>query len=544
MAVQDLWASLSYPHIVLTAISLLAVQIVYTIIYHLYFHPLAKYPGPFWAKISTWPSYLATVRQDRHVWFYQLQEKYGPVFRYRPDSVVFNTPEGFKAIFGSKGNVKKTESYYRTWPHDVSITNTWNVTNISAHARKRRVLNQAFSDRALRGAEPLVHSNVDRWLQLIRQQAPTAGSWTKGLNMADQANYLVFDILGDLCFGKSFDMKEANSGLRHIPRLMGSFLELMHPVAYSPWADWWIWLKPRGLDWLLKYAVPEDLKKWQAFVAKNLDKRTKKEQALKATGEAESGARKDFFHYLFDAKDPETGKPGYDLGELWGECELLTIAGSDTTAIVTAAMAFYLARNPVIQAKLAREISSTFESYGEIAAGPKLHSCKYLRAFIQETLRMTPPVPAELAREVLPGGTTVESEFFPADTKVSTCLYCLSYNKDVFPEPSKFRPERFLDITEDPMGDSAENVALAESGVCAFSIGSRGCVGKNMAWLEMQLVLAKMVFSFELRQDPSSDLGAGSAQLRPGHQNPNQYQLYDAFVAMRHGPIVQFKARM
>jgi cytochrome P450 len=233
-------------------------------------------------------------------------------------------------------------------------------------------------------------------------------------------------------------------------------------------------MKPRGLDWLLKYAVTADLKNWQAFVARNLDERTRKEQALKHSGNSESSARKDFFHYLFDTRDPDTGQPGYDLSELWGECELLTIAGSDTTAIVTAAMTFYLARNPSIQAELAREILSTFSSFEEIIAGPKLQGCKYLRAFIQETLRMTPPVPAELAREVLPGGTTVERQFFPQDMKASTCLYCLSYNNDVFAEPFKFRPERFLDVTEDPLGDSKENVALAESGVCAFSTGSRG----------------------------------------------------------------------
>lgn len=73
------------------------------------------------------------------------------------------------------------------------------------------MLNQAFSDSALRGAEPLVHSNVDRWLHLIKQHAPGQGQWTKPLNMTDQANYLVFDILGDLCFGKPVHPGEARS---------------------------------------------------------------------------------------------------------------------------------------------------------------------------------------------------------------------------------------------------------------------------------------------------------------------------------------------
>jgi cytochrome P450 len=85
----------------------------------------------------------------------------GPVFRYRPNAVLMNTPSAYKTIFGPKGNVVKTESYYRTWPHNSEITNTWNVTNVEAHARKRRVLNNAFSDRALRGMEPFLVKNSE-----------------------------------------------------------------------------------------------------------------------------------------------------------------------------------------------------------------------------------------------------------------------------------------------------------------------------------------------------------------------------------------------
>ena len=75
------------------------------------------------------------------------------------------------------------------------------------------------------------------------------------------------------------------------------------------------------------YAVPQDMTSWMSFCAKNLDERTVKEREMKKSGGSEGNARKDFFHYLFDAVDPETGKSGYDLSELYGECELLTIAG-------------------------------------------------------------------------------------------------------------------------------------------------------------------------------------------------------------------------
>jgi len=52
--------------------------------------------------------------------------------------------------------------------------------------------------------------------------------------MTHEVNYLVFDILGDLCFGKQFNMKEPDSDLKHIPELMASFLETLAPVSSVP----------------------------------------------------------------------------------------------------------------------------------------------------------------------------------------------------------------------------------------------------------------------------------------------------------------------
>lgn len=78
-----------------------------------------------------------------------------------------------------------------------------------------------------------MHTNVNRWLELLGKSKEKSEGWTSPINMADQVTYLVFDILGDLCFGKCFDMKEPNSKLRHVPELMIGFMELVHPVRIS-----------------------------------------------------------------------------------------------------------------------------------------------------------------------------------------------------------------------------------------------------------------------------------------------------------------------
>ncbi|KAF2848188.1 benzoate 4-monooxygenase cytochrome-like protein P450 [Plenodomus tracheiphilus IPT5] len=533
----------SYPSLWVLTASLAVSYAVFVAIYRLYFHPLAKFPGPFWARLTVFPSWWHTRSGDRHIWLYQLQEKYGTEFRYRPDSVLINTPTAYKKIFGPAGNVRKAD-YYKVWPRNVETHNTWNATSVEMHARKRRVLNYAFSESALRSAEGFLHSNIDRWLELIGKMAKTDSDWTPSLNMCDWMNYLVFDILGDLCFGRCFDMKESDSKLRHIPEMMVGFLELIHPIGWSPLGPAWIWMKPRGLDWLLSVASPRAVVQWRNFVDKCLADRTQVQKDQENNPKPDQEARKDFFYWLFKAEDPETGRPGYSLDELFGECELLTIAGSDTTSIVLSSAYFYLARRQDVQAKLAKEIRSTFSSYDEIRSGSTIYSCKYLTAFLEEAMRMTPPVSAEPARRVLQGGTNVNGHYIPEGLHVSTGLYCLSFNQDIYPEPFNFRPERWIESEDKTVGSHAESVAAAREAFCAFSFGSRGCVGKNLAWLEMRIIVAKTLWMFEVKPDPTNKLGAGDPKGRPGRQREDEYQTYEMFVSNRKGPVIQMRKRV
>jgi hypothetical protein len=64
-----------------------------------------------------------------------------------------------------------------------------------------------------------------------------------------------------------------------------------------------------------------------------------------------------------------------------------------------------------------------------------------------------------------------------------------------------------------------------------------------MAWLEMRIVLAKTLWKFEVKQDPTDNLGGGSESDRPGRRVKDQYQVYEMFVANRKGPMVQLKER-
>jgi hypothetical protein len=77
MSQQESVGGMMYSSVWAIATSTALCYIVYTVIYRLYFHPLAKFPGPFWARLTVFPSWWHTRTGDRHIWLYSLQEEYG-----------------------------------------------------------------------------------------------------------------------------------------------------------------------------------------------------------------------------------------------------------------------------------------------------------------------------------------------------------------------------------------------------------------------------------------------------------------------------------
>lgn len=135
--------------------------------------------------------------------------------RFGPNSLSFNSNTALKEIYGFKANVRKAE-FYEAFQHPAP--NTHNTRDKALHARKRRVLSQAFSDSAVKEMEKYVLANIRSFCEQIgslvsagnrdHAAAEERKGWTAPKNMSDWCNYLSMDILGDLCFGKAFHMLE------------------------------------------------------------------------------------------------------------------------------------------------------------------------------------------------------------------------------------------------------------------------------------------------------------------------------------------------
>jgi len=129
----------------------------------------------------------------------------GEVVRFGPNSLSINSNTALKAIYGHKVNVKKSQ-FYSVFPPTKDTFNTHSSIDKSSHARKRRVLSHAFSDNAIKSMEKYILGNVRTFCSQLAPKTLSEKGWGLPQNMADWCNYLTFDVMGDLCFGKAFEM--------------------------------------------------------------------------------------------------------------------------------------------------------------------------------------------------------------------------------------------------------------------------------------------------------------------------------------------------
>ena len=130
----------------------------------------------------------------------------GPVVRFGPDKISFNSATALRDIYGSrKANVVKADFYHVVQAAEGSVS-TFSAIDNESHARKRRMLANAFSEQSIRSMEGQVLAHIDKWLTNLGKDLQQNG-WTEARNISKFNSWLVFDILTDLCYGRNFDLQ-------------------------------------------------------------------------------------------------------------------------------------------------------------------------------------------------------------------------------------------------------------------------------------------------------------------------------------------------
>ncbi|MCJ1327900.1 hypothetical protein MMC10_004575 [Thelotrema lepadinum] len=444
--------------------------------YNVFFHPLAKFPGPplrtgSWF-VELWYFFAGTQVWEEHT----LHEKYGPVVRVSPDSLSFSTAQAWKDIAGTranKGQLMKDPAMYIRERGQPDII----VANDKDHSRMRKLLSHAFSDNALREQEPLVTHYFDLLVEKLKQQV--AGPKQGKVDLTAWYNYTTFDVIGDLAFGEPFGALESGEYHFWIKNIFQSvkFFRFVRPVYRYPLL---------GVVFRILMTLAPSFGRERKQAVEFQESRANKRLAAKTD-------RKDFMSYILRHNDEK----GMTRGEVTGNTGVLIIAGSETTATLLSGATYFLLKNPRVLEKLKTEVRSHFQSIEEInivSSG----QLPYLHAVLEEALRLYPPVPSRLPRRTGSNVEIIDGHVVPPYTSVAVNQFSTHHNESNFHNSEAFFPERWLpDAPEEYRND-------VKAAFQPFSVGPRNCLGRNLAYIEMRSILARVIWTFEMELQPES----------------------------------------
>jgi cytochrome P450 len=451
MALQDLFVSViaAYPILatVFTPLFLLLVRFVYRI----YFHPLSHIDGPLLPKVtSLWLHYHAYVGDEAST-IHGLHQRYGHYVRVSPNEVDISDADAIPAIYVSKGGFPKAACYAN---FDIDGHKTiFSTTDAEYRSPRAKAVGPMFSTKALRENESAIWGCVDRMVDRLKEEATTK----KSINVLNLTRSLAVDAVSTHLFHENYDGVSERGPVLSVSAFVDAFVAVGRffylPNIAFVWLEWAVtkWAPDRETDDSMTLVD----KFVGALVANTTPRSTTYPGRLLAAGLSDS--------------------------EVKAQCKDLIFAGTDSTGMNLATIMRSLVLHPDNYRRLRKEVDNNV-ALG--ADSQDVQALPYLNAVVKEGLRISMANPTRLPHVVPTGGWDFKEIYLPAGSIVGCSGYELHFNANVFPEPQAFKPERWLNATE-----SMSKYWFA------FGAGSRACIARNLATMELQFATERLARS-------------------------------------------------
>ncbi|KAI0868177.1 cytochrome P450 [Hypoxylon argillaceum] len=466
-------------HATLCLLSLWAIYKVCLIAYRLLLHPLAKFPGPKLAAATHWyEAYYDLVSKGGGQWTFKirrLHEIYGPIVRINPDEIHIDDPDYYDVVYCSSTPsrpIDKTEKFrYRfSIPEATSLT-----AQAEAHRRRRAAIAPYFSKARLRSR----NGDLQAVLDLISRRLTTEYAGTGSVvNVGFMWAAMASDMITGITFGHSTNYSSAPDFTSPFMVAVGRSVRAVHFMTHFKFLSSTLDVLPDVLIAALVPSFRPVLKFRKEMTQWVQDALLKRDVANKQT----PGST--VFQGIVCA-----GLPPEDmtLSRLCQEAMGLNGAAVETTSWTLSVAVFHVLHNPMILSSLQKELVSAMPDPGTIPPCSDLEELPYLSAVIMEALRLTYGSVQRLPRvnrlEHLKYGELV----IPPNTAVGMDAYHMHMNDKIFPNPTEFLPDRWLGNPKGPDG-----LRPLSSYMVSFSRGARGCLGINLAWMELYAGLATL----------------------------------------------------
>ncbi|KAJ4353268.1 uncharacterized protein N0V89_004995 [Didymosphaeria variabile] len=451
---------------------------LWRLVYNVYFHPLAKFPGPWWAGATSYAeAYFDIIKGG--LYFAEVEAMhahYGPIVRITPTELSIRDAEFYEHIYGSMNARRDIDiAFARLTVAPTSVISTLKHD----HHRARRIpLLSFFSKQAITRLEPFISSRVN----LLVKKLKHAHEVGRVIEAVDAYGALTTDVISYYAYGETFDFLGRDTDLEFRN-------DYMHAISGLAFASPMLLHFPLVADcmrrlpeWILTKINPgmmrvNDLRRWCSA------------NANKVLQAASSGVKRDtvkpntiFEALLSDDLPPEEKT----LERMTDEGFVITGAGLETTSRYLTNITTHLLLNPDCLARLRAELKVAMPSPGDLPPSIVLENLPYLASIVHVVTsesRLTLIAKAAVVNEGLRHETIFSNRFtrqiveplpyknfvIPAGTNIGCAPYLQNHNADVFPEPERFRPERWIEARE-------RGVNLPKY-LATFVKGGRMCLG-------------------------------------------------------------------
>ncbi|KAH9477825.1 Cytochrome P450 monooxygenase orf5 [Psilocybe cubensis] len=451
-------------------------------------HTLASYPGPLLCKITQFYGAFRSLGGKQHLYYQQLHDKYGDFVRVGPNELSISDANAIEPLYGSNG-AAKGQFWDGRFPPKDPVKPLIALRDKTEHTRRRRPWTRGFSTNALKGYEELI---VKRSRQLVDLLSSKKGV----TNLTEYISYFAYDIMSDLAFGGGSDLLGHGdaTGLWHMMEAGQQNAIFMSRV---PWL---------GILFFRLPFVAGEIKAFRVYARERAGIRKK-----------EGSRYKDIFHHLVD--EDGVGSERLTTAEVTSDGGLAIIAGSDTTSSALSHFFYFLLCSPNAYKRVQAEV----DELGDDVLDTSKHArMTYLTAAINETLRLFPPILSGSHRTEYKGngGRMLGSHYLPEGSSAFIPTYTIQRDPRNFsPATDSFYPERWLpeaqrrELEPKVFGNPLEYIHNA-SAFIPFSMGPSNCAGKNLAYLEMRMVICMIMHQLDLKLEEGYEKGRWAEDVK------------------------------
>jgi cytochrome P450 len=341
-------------------------------LHRLYFHPLAKFPGPKLAALTGWYEVYFDLILDGQFLFEieRLHAKHGPIIRINPHELHVKDSAFFGTIYAGAGGGRKTDKDASWAMMAGAPRSAFSTPGHELHKMRRGALNPFFSKRMVGKLEPRISSKVEKLCARFRGLAGTGT--VIPLHVA--ASAFTMDVISEYCYGEEGCTNYMDDDA-FTPAWAQCMQDVFDGAAFRRAVPWLTaLLQTLPVEYVLKLMPSmEVLFGWQVDLKAQVEKVLRD---YEGTGGKEQGRKETIFHSLLENEElPESEK---SLHRLADEAEILVAAGSETTARTIAYTSFYVLSTKGVLEKLREELRRAMPSRNVLPSWTELEKLPYL----------------------------------------------------------------------------------------------------------------------------------------------------------------------